>query len=156
MIVRTEGMITQFWNRPGEIEKTLRNGWYHTGDGGSIDKDGYIYVSDRLKDIVRSGGMNVSSVEVENVLLGHPAVSEAAVIGVPDARWGEAVIAFVVCKSPVAPEELFAHCRAQLANYKVPKGVEFIDAMPKNSMDKILKRELRIRYAQQHEAAPSS
>ena len=156
MIVRTEGMITQFWNRPGEIEKTLRNGWYHTGDGGSIDEDGYIYVSDRLKDIVRSGGMNVSSVEVENVLLDHPAVSEAAVIGVADARWGEAVIAFVVRRNPVAAEELLAHCRAQLANYKVPKVVEFIDAMPKNSMDKILKRELRIRYAQQHEAAPSS
>lgn len=155
MIVRTEGMITQFWNRPGEIEKTLRNGWYHTGDGGSIDEDGYIYVSDRLKDIVRSGGMNVSSVEVENILLGHPAVSEAAVIGIPDARWGEAVIAFVVCRSPVPEQELLAHCRKQLANYKVPKGLEFIDAMPKNSMDKILKGELRIRYARQHEAAPS-
>ncbi|OGA05105.1 MAG: hypothetical protein A3H35_16305 [Betaproteobacteria bacterium RIFCSPLOWO2_02_FULL_62_17] len=156
MIVRTEGMITQFWNRPGEIEKTLRDGWYHTGDGGSIDEDGYIYVSDRLKDIVRSGGMNVSSVDVENILLGHPAVAEAAVIGVADPRWGEAVIAFVVCSKPVSEEELLAHCRRQLANYKVPKGVEFIDAMPKNSMDKILKRELRIRYAQQHEAAPSS
>lgn len=155
MVVRTEGMITQFWNRPGEIDKTLRNGWYHTGDGGSIDEDGYIYVSDRLRDIVRSGGMNVSSVEVENVLLVHSAVAEAAVIGVPDDRWGEAVIAYVVCRSPVAEEELLAHCRKQLANYKVPKGVEFIDAMPKNSMDKILKRELRIRYAQQHDAARS-
>jgi acyl-CoA synthetase (AMP-forming)/AMP-acid ligase II len=156
MIVRTEGMITQFWNRPGEIEKTLKNGWYHTGDGGSIDEDGYIYVSDRLKDIVRTGGMNVASVEVENVLLSHPAVSEAAVIGVPDPRWGETVVAFVVCRSPAGEEEILAHCRGQLANYKVPKRVEFVESMPKNSMDKILKRELRTRYAQQHEAARAS
>ncbi|MSQ53391.1 MAG: hypothetical protein EXR28_16085 [Betaproteobacteria bacterium] len=153
IIVRTEGMIAQFWNRPGEIEKVLRDGWYHTGDGGMIDTDGYIYIADRLKDIVRSGGMNVASVEVENILLGHPAVAEAAVIGVPDPRWGEAVIAFVVKKSTVCEEDLLAHCRSQLANYKVPKGVEFVDTMPKNSMDKILKRELRIQYAQQREAA---
>jgi len=153
MIVRTEGMISAFWNRPGEIEKTLKNGWYHTGDGGSIDEDGYIYVSDRLKDIVRSGGMNVSSVEVENALLTHPAVAECAVIGVPDPRWGEAVIAFVVCRSPVEEEHLIAHARGQLANYKVPKGIEFVESMPRNSMDKILKRELRIRYAKLHEAA---
>lgn len=156
IVVRTEGMITQFWNRPGEIEKTLRNGWYHTGDGGSIDEDGYITIADRLKDIVRSGGMNVSSVEVENVLLGHPAVSEAAVIGVPDPRWGEAVIAFVVRRSPVGEDDLLAHCRAQLANYKVPKAVEFADSLPKNSMNKILKRELRIRYAQRKDAVRSS
>lgn len=156
IVVRTEGMIAQFWNRPGEIEKTLRNGWYHTGDGGSIDEDGYIYVSDRLKDIVRSGGMNVSSVEVENALLTHPAVLEAAIIGVPDSRWGEAVVAFVVCRKPVGEEELLAHCRAHLANYKVPKAVQFADSLPRNSMDKVLKRELRIRYAQLEEAARSS
>lgn len=156
MIVRTEGMITEFWNRPGEIEKTLRNGWYHTGDGGYIDEDGYIYVSDRLKDVVRSGGMNVSSVEVENIVLAHAAVAECAVIGIPDPRWGEAVIAVVVLKSPVQEEELIAHCREQLANYKIPKQIEFIDAMPKNSMDKILKRELRLRFTRPQETAKSS
>ncbi len=156
MIVRTQGMITGFWNRPGEIEKVLKNGWYHTGDGGSIDEDGYVYVSDRLKDIVRTGGMNVSSVEVENVVLSHPAVSECAVIGVPDARWGEAVIAFAVCRKPVSEEGIIDYCRERLANYKVPKGVVFIDAMPKNSMDKILKRELRTRYTEMHAAPRAS
>ena len=155
LIVRTEGMVTQYWNRPGEIEKSLRNGWFHTGDAASIDEDGYIYISDRLKDIVRTGGMNVSSLEVENILMGHAAVSEAAVVGVPDPRWGETVIAFVVRKGGAAVEEdeLLEHCRSQLANYKVPKKVQFIDALPKNSMNKTLKRKLRDRYAQPEEVA---
>ena len=154
LVVRSEGMITAFWNRPGEIEKSLRNGWFHTGDAASIDEDGYVYISDRLKDIIRTGGMNVSSVDVENVLLSYPGVLEAAVVGVPDPRWGETIIAFVVCKDPSAVLEhaLLAHCRSQLANYKVPKRVEFIDAVPKNSMNKTLKRELRYRYARLNDA----
>ncbi len=158
LIVRTEGMVSDYWNRPGEIEKSLKNGWFHTGDAASIDEDGYITISDRLKDIVRTGGMNVSSVEVENVLLRHAGVSEAAVVGIPDPRWGETVIAFVVCKVGAAVEEseLLAHCRSELANYKVPKKVEFIDALPKNSMNKTLKRKLRDFYAQPQQAAQSS
>jgi acyl-CoA synthetase (AMP-forming)/AMP-acid ligase II len=158
LVVRTEGMVTDYWNRPGEIEKSLRNGWFHTGDAASIDEDGYITISDRLKDVVRTGGMNVSSLEVENVLLGHDAVSEAAVVGIPDPRWGETLIAFVVRKGGAAVEEneLLAHCRAELANYKVPKKVEFIDALPKNSMNKTLKRKLRDLYARPARAAHSS
>jgi acyl-CoA synthetase (AMP-forming)/AMP-acid ligase II len=147
LVVRTEGMITQYWNRPGEIEKSLRNGWFHTGDGASIDADGYVYISDRLKDVIRTGGMNVSSVEVENILMSYPGVVEAAVVGIPDPRWGESVVACVVRGDPVESDALIAHCRAQLANYKVPKQVEFVDVLPKNSMGKVLKRELRMRYS---------
>jgi acyl-CoA synthetase (AMP-forming)/AMP-acid ligase II len=143
LIVRTEGMIREYWNLPGEIDKTMRNGWYHSGDGAWIDEDGYIYISDRIKDIVKTGGMNVSAVEVENILLGHPAIAEAAVVGVPDERWGEAVVAFAVRRLPAAEEEILAHCRGQLANYKVPKAVRFVDALPRNPMGKVLKRELR-------------
>jgi acyl-CoA synthetase (AMP-forming)/AMP-acid ligase II len=146
LVVRTEGMITQYWNRPGEIEKSLRNGWFHTGDGASIDADGYIYISDRLKDVIRTGGMNVSSLEVENILMSYPGVVEAAVVGIPDPRWGESVIACIVRGDAVEAEGLIAHCRTQLANYKVPKQVEFLDVLPKNSMGKVLKRELRTRY----------
>jgi feruloyl-CoA synthase len=158
LIVRTEGMVRAYWNRPGEIEKSLKNGWFHTGDAASIDEDGYITISDRLKDIVRTGGMNVSSVEVENVLLAHAAVSEAAVIGIPDPRWGESVIAFVVRKAGAAVEEseLLEHCRSELANYKVPKKVQFIDALPRNSMNKTLKRKLRDSYTRSGETARSS
>lgn len=157
MAVRTEGMITQYWNRPGEIEKQMRGGWYFTGDGATMDEDGYVYISDRLKDVVRSGGMNVSSIEVENMLLTHPQVAEAAVIGVADPRWGEAVVAFVVARKPGTSEaDLSAFCREQLANYKVPKKFVFVEALPKNSMDKILKRKLRESYLEAIQATKSS
>ncbi|OGA44305.1 MAG: hypothetical protein A3G25_12220 [Betaproteobacteria bacterium RIFCSPLOWO2_12_FULL_63_13] len=157
MVVRTEGMITQYWNRPGEIDKLMRDGWCFTGDGATMDEDGYLYISDRLKDVVRSGGMNVSSVEVENMLLNHPQVAEAAVIGVEDARWGESVVAFVVARAPGAfEEELSTYCREKLANYKVPKRFVFVESLPKNSMDKVLKRKLREDYVEAMQASPSS
>ncbi len=149
MVVRTEGMVADYWKRPGEIEKVLRDGWFRTGDAASIDSDGYVYISDRIKDVVRTGGMNVSSVEVESVLLAHAAVADAAVIGIPDPRWGESLTAVVVasCNPDAAIEEsILAHCREQLANYKVPKKVKFIETLPKNSMGKVLKRELRLFY----------
>jgi acyl-CoA synthetase (AMP-forming)/AMP-acid ligase II len=149
MIVRTDGMIADYWNRPGEINNSLRNGWFFVGDAASIDEDGYVYISDRLKDVIRTGGMNVSSVEVENVLLDCAGLEEAAVVGIPDPRWGEAIVAFVVRKENAIDEDaVIAHCRRQLAKYKVPKKVEFCDALPKNSMGKVLKRELRKSYVQ--------
>lgn len=143
LVVRTEGMIKSYWNMPGEIDKTMREGWYRTGDAASMDEDGYIYISDRIKDIIKTGGINVSAVEVEKALLEHPAVAEAAVVGMPDERWGEAVIAFVVPRRLATEPELLGHCRARLAGFKVPKAVRFVDALPKNPMGKILKRELR-------------
>jgi acyl-CoA synthetase (AMP-forming)/AMP-acid ligase II len=143
MLVRSDSMIGNYWRRPGEIDKVLRDGWFHTGDAGLIDEDGYIFIVDRLKDVIRTGGMNVSSVEVENVLLGHPDVTEAAAIGVPDPRWGEMLVAVVVARQPIDSETLTAHCRASLANYKVPKRIEFVQSLPRNSMGKVLKRELR-------------
>ena len=157
LLVRTEGMLQDYWNRPGEIGKSLKNGWFHTGDAASIDSDGYIFISDRIKDVVRTGGMNVSSLEVENVLIAHPAVAEAAVIGLPDARWGELLIAVVVRSGHAEAgleEALLAYCREHLANYKVPKRFEFTDTLPKNSMGKVLKRELRIAYLPSEKEAP--
>lgn len=147
LVVRTEGMITDYWNRPGEIAKVLRDGWFHTGDGAWMDEDGYIYIADRIKDVVRTGGMNVYSIEVENTLREHPAVQDVAVVGVPDPHWGEAVTACVVLRpgAAVGPEALIAFCRERLAGYKVPKRVEFLDALPVNAMNKVLKHELRAR-----------
>jgi long-chain acyl-CoA synthetase len=149
LVVRTQGMIADYWNRPGEIARVLRDGWFHTGDGAWLDEDGYIYIADRIKDTVRTGGMNVYSIEVENALREHPAVQDAAVVGVPDPRWGEAVTAFVVARPGQEPkaEDLVAFCRERLAGYKVPKHVAFLDALPVNAMNKVLKNELRARWA---------
>ncbi|MDP6173077.1 MAG: AMP-binding protein, partial [Rhodospirillales bacterium] len=96
MIVRTEGMITQYWKNPEAIKDSLRNGWFHTGDVASIDEDGYIFISDRLKDVIKTGGMNVSSIEIENVLMEHEDVEESAAVGIPDPHWGEAIVVYVV------------------------------------------------------------
>jgi acyl-CoA synthetase (AMP-forming)/AMP-acid ligase II len=149
MIIRTDGMIRDYWNRPGEIEKSLRDGWFHTGDGAWIDEDRYIFMSDRIKDVVRSGGMNISAVEVEEVLLDDPAVAEASVIGLAHPHWTEALVAVVVLRPSVSSDEdtLIARCKTVLANYKVPKRIVFAASLPKNSMDKVVKRELRDTYA---------
>jgi long-chain acyl-CoA synthetase len=154
LVVRTEGMISDYWNRPGEIEKSIRNGWFHTGDAASIDADRYVYISDRLKDVVRTGGMNVSSLEVEIALLELKGVAEAAVIGVPDPQWGEMLMACVVrdTGSSIDANVVITHCRSMLANYKIPKRVEFVDTLPKNSMGKILKRDLKDQLMQRAKA----
>ncbi len=154
MIVRTEGMISEYWKNPEAIKESLRDGWFHTGDVASIDEDGYIYISDRLKDVIRTGGMNVSSIEVENVLMEHAEVEESAAVGIPDPHWGEAVVVYVVRKSEASVDEetLIEHCRSRLAKYKVPKKVVFSTELPMNSHGKVLKRELRQAYA---EAFPS-
>lgn len=149
MIIRTDGMIRDYWNRPGEIEKALRDGWFHTGDGAWMDDERYIFMSDRIKDVVRSGGMNISAVDVETVLLEDAGVAEAAVIGLPHPYWTEALVAIVVRKPPATCDEssLIEHCKSALANYKVPKRIIFAESLPKTSMDKVVKRELRERYA---------
>lgn len=137
-----------YWNKPELTNETLKGGWLHTGDLGYLDDDGYVYVVDRKKDMIVSGGENVFSTEVEKALYQHDAVLEAAVIGIPDATWGEAVTAFVVLRegSVVDEDELRTHCRALIAHYKVPKSVRFIDALPKAATGKIQKAALRNQY----------
>ena len=119
------------------------DGWFHTGDGGSIDDGGYLTISDRKKDVIITGGENVSSIEVEDALMLHPAVREAAVIGIPDEKWGELVTALVVVDEPVTAADLIAHCREHLAGYKCPKRVEFRDELVRTATGKLQKFKLR-------------
>ena len=133
---------------PTRPRTAFAGGWFHTGDIGVRDDDGYLYIVDRLKDMIVSGGENIASSEVERVLYEHDAVVEAAVVGRPDERWGEVPVAFVVRRPTARPsrrDELIEHCRGQLAKFKVPKDVVFIDALPRNPSGKVLKRELRDR-----------
>lgn len=146
--VRGANVMLGYWNKPAQTEEALRNGWMHTGDGGRMDDEGYIYIVDRLKDMIVSGGENVYSAEVENALGRHPAVGCSAVIGIPSNEWGEAVHAVVVLKpmASATPQELIAHCHALIANYKCPRSVEFRDALPMTGAGKIQKTELRKPY----------
>ncbi|MNO62650.1 Long-chain-fatty-acid--CoA ligase [compost metagenome] len=139
-----------YWNKPEETARALKNGWLHTGDAGYVDADGYLFIVDRVKDMIVSGGENVYSAEVENALARHPAVAMCAVIGIPHETWGEAVHAVVTLKPGCSADEteLRAHCREFIAGYKCPKTVEFRDAMPLSGAGKILKRDLREPYWQ--------
>ena len=134
-----------YWNQPEATSRAMRGGWFHTGDAGYLDRDGYLYIYDRVKDMIISGGENIYPAEVESALFGHPAVADVAVIGVPDDQWGEAVKAFVVRRpgAEVTPDELISFARERIAAYKVPRSIDFIDALPRNPTGKILKRELR-------------
>ena len=158
-------MVTQgYWNLPGATAQALRDGWLHTGDGGRMDDQGYLYLTDRLKDMIISGGENVYSAEVENALRCHPAVSEAAVIGVPHARWGEAVHAVVVMRRDGPPTDdtgalaaqLTDWCRTRLAGYKCPRSFHFTDALPLSAAGKVLKTTLRAAHRSTHTAATST
>ncbi len=137
-----------YWKRDDATASTLIDGWIHTGDAGSLDEDGYLYVQDRIKDMIVSGGENVYPAEVESALHGMEGIADVAVIGVPDDKWGEAVKACVVLKPGAAltPEEIIAFARTKIAGYKVPKTVDFIAMLPRNPSGKILKRELRAPY----------
>jgi acyl-CoA synthetase (AMP-forming)/AMP-acid ligase II len=153
IICRSRQIMKGYWNRPEETARTIRDGWLHTGDAGYVDAEGYLYIYDRLKDLIVTGGENVYPAEVENALFGHPAVADVGVIGVPDARWGEAVKAIVVCRPgvEVAAEELIAYARERIASYKLPKSIDFVAALPRTLTGKILKRELRAPYWQGRE-----
>jgi fatty-acyl-CoA synthase len=146
-----------YWNDAEKTAEAFRGGWFHSGDLGVLDEDGYLSVVDRKKDMIKTGGENVASREVEEAVYGHPDVAEVAVFGVPHPYWIEAVVAVVVPKSGVSLDEdsVLAHCRSQLAGYKVPKAVVISDALPKNPSGKILKRELRTSYAALLEGAES-
>ncbi len=143
---RGENVMMGYWKMPEQTAETLSSGWLHTGDGGYMDEDGYVFVVDRVKDMIVSGGENVYSAEVENAVYQHPAVAECAVIGIPSEQWGEQVHAVVRCKEGQVLDEagLIAHCRALIANYKCPRSVSFVtQPLPLSGAGKILKRELR-------------
>ena len=146
--LRSPANMVGYWNRPDATAETLRDGWVHTGDGGYTDEEGYVYVCDRMKDMILYAGENVYPAEIESVLCEHPAVLEAAVIGVPDDRWGELVKALVVLGegASVSAAELIEHARRDLADFKVPKSVEFVGPLPRTPSGKIKKAELRKPY----------
>ena len=148
VVVRGDNVMLGYWNRPDETAAAVQDGWMHTGDGGRMDDDGYLFIVDRIKDMIITGGENVYSAEVENALAKHPAVAAVAVIGVPDPDWGERVHAVVVLLpgQKATEEQLRAHCKALVAGYRAPRSVEFVDAMPMSGAGKILKRELRMKY----------
>jgi len=148
IIVKGDIVTEGYWNRPEETARVLKDGWLHTGDMAVVDSEGYVNIVDRKKDMIITGGENVYSTEVENVLYMHPDVLEAAVIGVPDNHWGEAVKACVVLKEKdkVAGEEIISFCKENLAHYKAPKSVDFLQALPRTGSGKIYKKGLRDPY----------
>jgi long-chain acyl-CoA synthetase len=146
--VRSLQVMGGYWKLPEATARAVQGDWFFTGDAGYLDEAGYLYIYDRVKDMIVSGGENIYPAEVESALFGHPAVADVAVIGVPDERWGEAVKAVVVKKADaeLTPGELIGWARERIAGYKLPKSVDFIDALPRNPTGKILKRELRKAY----------
>jgi fatty-acyl-CoA synthase len=147
VVLRGPKVFKGYWHDPDATAAAFAGGWFHTGDIGVRDEDGYLFIVDRLKDMIVSGGENIASSEVERVLYEHASVVEAAVVGRRDERWGEVPVAYVVVRpdAPATPDELVEHCRGQLARFKVPKDVVLVDALPRNPSGKVLKRELRRR-----------
>ncbi|WP_426415138.1 acyl-CoA synthetase [Aestuariirhabdus sp. LZHN29] len=145
VIVKGPNVMLGYWNKPEATAEAIQNGWMHTGDAAWMDDGGYIYISDRLKDMIISGGENIYSVEVENVLMQHPSIAACAVIGIPSSEWGEAVHAVLVSAdgNELDVQEVRQHCREQIAGYKIPRSVEWIDTLPLSGAGKILKTALR-------------
>ena len=150
MWLRAPNVMAGYYNRPAETTGALMpDGWLRTGDGGYVDEEGYLFLADRIKDMIVSGGENVYPIEVEEAISQHPGVADVAVIGVPDERWGETVMALVI-RAPgasVERDELVAFARERLAGYKLPRSVEFVGELPRSPAGKVLKRDLRARYA---------
>lgn len=146
IVARSPGSMLGYWNMPDQSEATLNNGWVQTGDGGYLDEDGYLYIVDRMKDMIITGGENVFSAEVESTISTYPGVAAVAVIGIPSERWGESVHAIVVPQSGenLLEADIMEHCRTRIANYKIPRSVEFrIEPLPLTAAGKVLKRDLR-------------
>jgi acyl-CoA synthetase (AMP-forming)/AMP-acid ligase II len=148
VVIRAPVVMKGYWNKPDATAETIRNGWLHTGDAAYKDDEGYIFIYDRVKDMIVTGGENVYPAEVENAIFGHPAVADVAVIGVPDEKWGEAVKAVVVAKpgATIDPAAIIAYAKERIAGYKVPKSIDVVEAIPRNPSGKILRRELRKPY----------
>ncbi|MGE4426984.1 MAG: acyl-CoA synthetase [Solirubrobacteraceae bacterium] len=148
VVYRSPQLCTGYWGKPDETAEAFSGGWFHSGDMARVDDEGYLYIVDRIKDVINTGGVLVASREVEDALYGHPSVGEVAAIGLPHERWIEAIAAIVVPSegATVDPDELIAHAKGALAAHKVPKSVHVVDALPKNASGKLLKRELRERF----------
>jgi acyl-CoA synthetase (AMP-forming)/AMP-acid ligase II len=149
VLARSNVVLDGYWEKPEETAAVLEDGWFRTGDGGSVDpRDGHLTISDRKKDVIITGGENVSSIEVEDTIFGHPGVAEVAVIGVPDTRWGETVKALIVLAegAAVTEAEIIAYCKDHMAGFKAPTSVEFRDAIPRTATGKIQKFKLREPY----------
>jgi O-succinylbenzoate-CoA ligase len=147
VIIRGAHIMKEYWNRPEATAETIRGGWLHSGDLATSDAEGFIYIADRKKDMIITGGENVYPAEIENVILAHPKVREVAVIGQASTKWGESPLAVVVRKDDsLREQDVLEHCRGKLARYKLPKGVRFVDEIPRNPAGKVLKRLLRERF----------
>ena len=147
VLVRGPHVMLGYWNRPEATAETLVDGWLHTGDVATIDEDGFVYIQDRIKDMIISGGENVYPAEIENVLAGHPGIAEVAVIGQASAKWGESPLAVVVASDDaISEKDVLAFCKGKLAPFKQPKHVEFVDVIPRNPTGKVLKRTLREQF----------
>ena len=148
IVIKSGFVMKGYWKRPEATAEAIKDGWFHTGDAGYFDEDGYLYIHDRLKDMIVSGGENVYPAEVENALFGHPDIADVAVIGVPDERWGECVKAIVVATPGSSPsaEAIMAYAKTRIAGYKCPKSVDMVDALPRNASGKVLRRQLREPY----------
>jgi long-chain acyl-CoA synthetase len=143
IVTRSDCVMAGYWTNPEATAKTLRGGWLHTGDVGSLDAEGYLTIKDRSKDLIISGGSNIYPREIEEVLLKHPAVAECSVVGRAHPEWGEEVVAFIVKKTAVDIQELDQLCLENIARFKRPKDYRFVEALPKNNYGKVLKTELR-------------
>ena len=147
VVIRSDFLLKEYWNRPDATRDAFENGWFRTGDIGEIDDEGYLYIKDRIKDMIISGGENIYPAEIESVIIGIPGVGEVAVIGLPDEKWGEIACAIVVADQMKTSEaDIITFCGEKLARYKLPKKVLFVDAIPRNPSGKILKRVLRDQY----------
>jgi len=147
VLLKGRHIMKGYWNQPEATAETVRDGWLYSGDLATVDKEGFIYIQDRKKDMIISGGENVYPAEIENVILAHPKVAEVGVIGQPSAKWGESPVAVVVKTDPsLTEQEVLDHCNGKLARFKLPRRVEFVDEIPRNPSGKILKRELRDRF----------
>jgi fatty-acyl-CoA synthase len=148
VMARANVVMNGYWNQPDETERAIRDGWFYTGDGGHLDDEQYLVIADRKKDVIITGGENVSSIEVEDCLFSHPGVAEVAVIGVPDEKWGETIKALVVTAdgADVSEDELITHCRERLAHYKCPHSVEFRGELARTATGKLQKFKLRAPY----------
>ena len=147
IIISGDHIMTGYWNRPDATAESIRDGWFYSGDMGIRDDEGFIFIQDRLKDMIITGGENVYPAEIENLLLSCPGVADAAVIGVPSEKWGESAIAIAVRKDPELDEQtVLAFCDGKLARFKTPVAVRFVDSIPRNASGKILKRDLRLQF----------
>jgi acyl-CoA synthetase (AMP-forming)/AMP-acid ligase II len=143
--------MSGYWGRPDATEETIKNGWLHTGDLAKVDEEGFFYIADRKKDVIISGGENIYPAEVEKVFLENPKISDVALVGVPDEKWGEAGLAFIVLQQGerMTEEEALRFCEERMAKYKIPKSVKFVSELPQTASQKIMRYKLREDYLNQ-------